>query len=233
MNPNVNLKCEVLNWQNFPPYGILVTHVHGPMQKCELQNSQMYKMAQLRFSIDHNQALIKLHPLSYQYQAAISTVLKSACNPASLLKLQVQERSFSPQFYLYLFLQHHSQRPASSRPYTHCFCTINWNTAWGREELWLVDVVPDVLWEEDHEQKWLKEEKEEEEEQEDGEKEKKSMVHMYNIEKCSSTNMLDASVLVQRSTESAQTTYVTASTLICTNLWCWLDLILMHVHVHK
>ena len=119
---------------------------------------------------------------------AIGTVLKSARNPASLLKLQVQERSFSPYFYLYLFL--HSQRPTSSRLYTHCFCTINWNTAWGREELWLVDVVPNVLWEEDHEQKWLKEE-----EEEDGEKENSSMVYLYNIEKCFSTNMLDALVL--------------------------------------
>ena len=124
---------------------------------------------------------------------------------------------------MYLFLQHHSQRPASSRLYTHRFCTINWNTAWEHEELWLGDVVPDVLWEEDHEQKWLKEEKEEEEEEEekeeDGEKEKKSMVYLYNVEKCFSTNMLDALVLhvVQRSTESAQTTYVTVCTLICTN----------------
>ena len=40
------------------------------------------------------------------------------------------------------------------------------------------------------------------------------------------TNVLNASVLVQRSTKSTQTTHATASTL--TQFWCWPDLILMY-----
>ena len=188
-NPNVNLKYEIVNWQKLPSLWYTGNMHTWPNAKCDLQNSprctKWHNYSFLLTTIKHSSNCT--HQV-ISISTAIGTVLKSARNPASLLKLQVQERSFSPYFYLYLFL--HSQRPTSSRLYTHCFCTINWNTAWGREELWLVDVVPNVLWEEDHEQKWLKEE-----EEEDGEKENSSMVYLYNIEKCFSTNMLDALVL--------------------------------------
>ena len=67
-NPNVNLKYEILNWQKFPSLWYTGNTHTWPNAKCDLQNSPMYKMAQLQFSIDHNQALIKLHIPSYQYQ---------------------------------------------------------------------------------------------------------------------------------------------------------------------